>query len=133
MSTLKTNQMTHLSNSGTANVILAADGSATINNDVTIGDNLSVTGNTVITGTSTLQSTMAVSGNTSLNGGTNTIAGTVTMSGSNVSMTGTDHIDMSSGGSAYIIKTNGKGVRTVSTSGPSGSGHADGDIWYTVS
>ena len=132
MSTLKTNQMTHLGNSGSANVVLLADGSATTNNDLTIGDALSVTGNTVVTGTTTLNNTLTVANNTTLNGGTNTIAGAVTLSGSNVSIVA-DHIDMDTGGTPYTIKTNGKGTRTVSTSAPSGSGHADGDIWYTVS
>lgn len=133
MSTLKTNQLTHLSNSGTANVIFEANGSARVNNDLTVDDALNVTGNTNLTGTAALASTLTVTGNTTLNGATNTIAGQVNMTGSNVSISGADHIDMSTGGTAYTIKTNGKGARTVSTSAPSGSGHADGDIWYQVS
>ena len=132
MSTLKTNQLTHLSNTGTANVVMDANGALTMADDVTIRDNLTVDNNATITGTASLASTLTVTGNTTLNGGTNTIGGAVTLSGSNVSITA-DHIDLGSGGSAYTIKTNGKGTRTVSTSSPSGSGHVDGDIWYTVS
>ena len=132
MSTLKTNQLTHLSNTGTANVVMDANGALTMADDVTVRDNLTVDNNATITGTASLASTLTVTGNTTLNGGTNTIGGVVTLSGSNVSITA-DHIDMGSGNSAYTIKTNGKGTRYVSTSGPGGTNLADGDIWYQVS
>lgn len=132
MSTLKTNQLTHLGNTGTANMVMDQNGAIVVADDFTIRDNLTVDNNATISGTATLASTLTVTSNTTLNGGTNTIGGAVTLSGSNVSITA-DHIDMGSGGSAYTIKTNGKGARTVSTLAPSGSGHVDGDIWYTVS
>lgn len=124
--------MTHLGNSGSANVVLLANGSATTNNDLTVGDALSVTGNTVVTGTTTLNNTLTVANNSSLNGGTNTIAGTVTLSGSNVSIVA-DHIDMNTGGTPYTIKTNGKGTRYVANTAPTSGTYADGDIWYQVS
>ena len=132
MSTLKTNQLTHLSNTGTANMVMDQNGAIVVADDFTIRDNLTVDNNAILSGTASVASTLTVTGNTTLNGGTNTIGGAVTLSGSNVSITA-DHIDMGSGNSAYTIKTNGKGTRTVSTSAPSGSGHVDGDIWYTVS
>ena len=132
MSTLKTNQLTHLSNTGTANMVMDQNGAIVVADDFTIRDNLTVDNNAILSGTASVASTLTVTGNTTLNGGTNNIGGAVTLSGSNVSITA-DHIDMGSGNSAYTIKTNGKGARTVSTNAPSGSGHADGDIWYTVS
>ena len=132
MSTLKTNQLTHLSNTGTANVIMDLDGTTLFSNDVTLQDNLNVQNNVTVTGTATLSSTLTASGNTTLNGSINTIGGTVTFSGSNVSLAA-NHIDMDTGGTPYIIGTNGKGNRTVSTLGPSGSGHADGDMWFQIS
>ena len=132
MSTLKTNQMTHLGNSGSANVVLLADGSATTNNDLTIGDALSVTGNTIVTGTTTLNNTLTVANNTTLNGGTNTIAGAVTLSGSNVSIVA-DHIDMDTGGLHTLLRPTARELEHVNTTTPSRLWYVDGDIWYQVS
>lgn len=132
MSTLKTNQLTHLSNTGTANVIMANDGSLTLSNDLTVQDNLTVDNNATVTGTTTLSSTLGVSGNATLNGSSNTIGGTVTFSGSNVSMT-TDHIDMDTDGTPYSIGSNGKGNRYVANTGPTSGSYADGDMWFDIS
>ena len=125
MSTLKTNQLTHLSNTGTANVIMANDGSLTLSNDLTVQDNLTVDNNATVTGTTTLSSTLGVSGNTTVNG-------QLSVTGNSVSFSGVNQIGVSTGGTAYNVGTNGKGNRTVSTSGPSGTA-TDGDMWLEIS
>ena len=126
MSTLKTNQLTHLSNTGTANVVMAQDGSLTLADDVTIRDNLTVDNNATITGTATLASTLGVTGNTTVNG-------QLSVTGNSVSFSGVTQIGMSSSSSAYNIGTNGEGNRTVTTSSSTPTGGNDGDIVYVVS
>ena len=124
MSTLKTNQLTHLSNTGTANVIMASDGDITLADDLTVGDNLTVNNTATITGAATLASTATITGNLTCNGSN------VTLSGSSINLTGTATIAMGSGGTSYSIGTNGEGNRTVSTGAASGG--SDGDIHYQV-
>ena len=134
MSTLKTNQLTHLSNTGTANVIMANDGSATLANDLTIGDNLTVNNNATITGTATLSSTLSVTGNLTCNGATVSFTGAnfnltganLSSSATSVTLSGTDTITMAN----YTLGTNSKGTRYVSTN--SATGGSDGDIWYEI-
>ena len=100
MSTLKTNQLTHLSNTGTANVIMANDGSLTLSNDLTVQDNLTVDNNATVTGTTTLSSTLGVSGNTTVNG-------QLSVTGNSVSFSGVTQLGVSTGGTAYNVGTNG--------------------------
>jgi hypothetical protein len=125
MSTLKTNQLTHLSNTGTANVIMDLDGTTTFSNDVTLQDNLNVLNNIDVTGTGTFSSTLTASGNTTVNG-------QLSVTGNSVSFSGVNQIGVSTGGTAYNVGTNGKGNRTVSTSGPTGTA-TDGDMWLEIS
>ena len=63
--------------------------------------------------------TAAISGG-SITGGTGSFTTLAVTTGTTIAMNG------------YDIKTNGKGLRTVSGSGPSGSGHENGDVWYEV-
>ena len=126
MSTLKTNQLTHLSNTGTANVVMDPNGAIVVADDVTIRDNLTVDNNAIISGTATLASTLTVTGNTTVNG-------QLSVTGNSVSFSGVTQIGMSSSSSAYNIGTNGEGNRTVTTSSSTPTGGNDGDIVYVVS
>ena len=103
MSTLKTNQMRHLDNSGTANIVLTNTGEGAVATNATIAGNATVSGNSTLTGTVTMANTL--------------------------SLTNQDVITMQN----FTIGSNGKGNRTVSTSAPSTtSGYSNGDIWYEV-
>lgn len=103
MSTLKTNQMRHLDNSGTANLVLTNTGEVAVATNATIAGNATVSGNSTLTGTVTMANTL--------------------------SLTNQDVITMQN----FTIGSNGKGNRTVSTSAPSTtSGYSNGDIWYEV-
>ena len=51
MSTLKTTNITHGSNSGTENIVLDSSGNATINGNTTITGNTTISGNLSVTGT----------------------------------------------------------------------------------
>ena len=103
MSTLKTNQMRHLDNTGTANIVLTNTGEVAVATNATIAGNATVSGNSTLTGTVTMANTL--------------------------SLTNQDVITMQN----FTIGSNGKGNRTVSTSAPSTtSGYSNGDIWYEV-
>ena len=103
MSTLKTNQMRHLDNTGTANIVLTNTGEIAVATNATIAGNATVSGNSTLTGTVTMANTL--------------------------SLTNQDVITMQN----FTIGSNGKGNRTVSTSAPSTtSGYSNGDIWYEV-
>ena len=103
MSTLKTNQMRHLDNSGTANIVLTNTGEVAVATNATIAGNATVSGNSTLTGTVTMANTL--------------------------SLTNQDVITMQN----FTIGSNGKGNRTVSTTAPSTtSGYSNGDIWYEV-
>ena len=103
MSTLKTNQMRHLDNTGTANIVLTNTGEVAVATNATIAGNATVSGNSTLTGTVTMENTL--------------------------SFTNQDVITMQN----FTIGSNGKGNRTVSTSAPSTtSGYSNGDIWYEV-
>ena len=103
MSTLKTNQMRHLDNTGTANIVLINTGEIAVATNATIAGNATVSGNSTLTGTVTMANTL--------------------------SLTNQDVITMQN----FTIGSNGKGNRTVSTSAPSTtSGYSNGDIWYEV-
>ena len=100
MSTIKTTNITHGSNSGTANVVLDSSGNATINGNATVTGNLSVTG----TVTSSINQYAA----TSTSGATNYTwesipAGwkRISLIFANVSMSGTDSVRIELGGSSY--------------------------------
>lgn len=103
MSTLKTNQMRHLDNTGTANIVLTNTGEIAVATNATIAGNATVSGNSTLTGTVTMANTL--------------------------SLTNQDVITMQN----FTIGSNGKGNRTVSTSAPSTTtGYSNGDIWYEV-
>ena len=103
MSTLKTNQMRHLDNTGTANIVLTNTGEVAVATNATIAGNATVSGNSTLTGTVTMENTLSLSNQ--------------------------DVITMQN----FTIGSNGKGNRTVSTSAPSTtSGYSNGDIWDEV-
>ena len=121
---------------------------------------ISASGNTALAGNATVGGTLAVTGTSSLNvvdsGSITSGFGNIDIGASNITTTGIGTITTLVATSAtftagaisgitslsvsddeiqmngYIIKTNGQGTRTVSTSAPSGSGHVNGDIWYEV-
>ena len=134
MSTLKTNQLTHLGNTGTANVIMTNTGNTTLANDLIVGDNINVGNNVTITGTASVGSTLDVTGNLTCNGATVSFTGAnfnltganLSSSATSVTLSGTDTITMDN----YTLGTNSKGNRYVNTS--SATGGSDGDIWYEV-
>jgi len=101
MSTIKTTNITHGSNSGTANVVLDSSGNATINGNAT------VTGNLSVTGTNNLSSIYQYAA-TSTSGATNYTwesipAGwkRITLVLAAVSLSGSDRFLIELGGSSY--------------------------------
>lgn len=81
MSTVKTNAITHLTNTGTANISLSSDG------DVSVGDDLTVSGNETVSGNLEVNGNNTVDGNETV-GGTLTVTGAITGPSRTITLTG---------------------------------------------